>query len=122
MKSKHKIISAVVFSALFAFSTSLWAQVPDAKMEKKIEERVEKMKSKLNLSDAQVSQVKSIIEESKPQMIADKAKLEASPKADREALHSQMDRDRDATKNKIFAILTPAQQAKAGEFFKHHEK
>ena len=122
MKTKHKIISTLVFSALLAFSTSLSAQPTDAKMEKKIEHRIEKMKAKLNLTDAQVTQVKAIMEESKPQIIANKAKMEAAPKADRQALHDQMHKDRDATKGKIFAVLTPEQQLKAVKFFKHHEK
>jgi Spy/CpxP family protein refolding chaperone len=122
MKAKHKIISAVVFLALFAFSTNSWSQPSDAKMEKKIEERIEKMKVKLNLSEAQFTQVKSIMEQSKPQMLADKAKLEAAPKADRATLRDEMDKDRAATKGKIFAVLTTEQQSKAEEFFKHHEK
>ena len=122
MKTKHKIISTVVFSALLAFSTSVWAQAPDAKMEKKIEHRVEKMKAKLNLTDAQVTQVKAIMEESKPQMKANHDKMEAAPKEQRAALRDQIQKDKDATKGKIFAVLTPEQQVKAEKFFKHHEK
>ena len=122
MKTKHKIISAVVFSAMFVFSTSVWAQAPDAKMEKNIEHRIEKMKAKLNLTDAQVSQVKAIMESSKPQIKADYEKMKAAPKDQREAIHADLKKEKSAVKDKIFAVLTPEQQAKAGKFFKHHEK
>ncbi len=62
------------------------------------------------------------MDESKPQMKADHDKMEAAPKDQRAALRDQMHKDREDTKGKIFAVLTPEQQAKAEKFFKHHEK
>lgn len=122
MKIKNKITLIAAFLTLVTFSTSSWAQPTDAKMEEKIEHRIEKMKKKLNLTDAQVTQVKAIMEDSKPQIKTDHDKMEAAPKEQRAALREQMHKDRDAAKGKIFAVLTPEQQAKAEKFFKHHEK
>lgn len=122
MKTKNKILSVVAFSAMFAFSTYAWAQPSDAKMDKKIEHRIEKMKTKLNLTDAQVTQVKAIFEASKPQIKADFEKMKAAPKDQKEALRADLKKDKNAVKDKLFAVLTPEQQAKAEKFFKHHDK
>jgi Spy/CpxP family protein refolding chaperone len=122
MKAKHKIISAALFIALFIFSTNSWSQPSDAKIEKKIEHRVEKMKTKLNLTDAQVTQVKAILEASKPQILADYQKMKAAPKDQKKALRADLKKDKSEVKDKLFAVLTPDQQAKAEKFFKRHEK
>jgi Spy/CpxP family protein refolding chaperone len=122
MKTKNNITLIAAFVALVAFSTNSWAQPTDAKMEKKIEHRIEKMKSKLNLSDAQVVQVKTILEASKPQIKADIEKMKAAPKDQKDALRADLKKDKSAVKDKLFAILTPEQQVKAEKFFKSHEK
>ena len=122
MKTKNKFISAALFLALFAFSTNSWSQPSDAKIEKKIEHRIEKMKTKLNLTDAQVTQVKAILETSKPQIKADYEKMKAAPKDQRKALRADLKKDKSAIKDKLFAVLTPEQQAKAEKYFKRHEK
>jgi len=80
MKIKNKITLIAAFLTLVVFSTSSWAQPTDAKMEEKIEHRIEKMKKKLNLSDAQVTQIKTIMESSKAQIKADIEKMKAAPK------------------------------------------
>ncbi len=124
MKTRITLTVVAAFAALFSFSTMSFAQdtKTDAKIEKRIEHRVEKMKKKLNLSDAQVTQVKSIIEESKPQMKADWQKMKAAPKDQKEALRADLKKDRQAVKDKLFAVLTPEQQTKAEKFFKQHEE
>jgi len=121
MKTTNKITLIAAFAALFAFSTSTWAQPSDAKIEKKIEHRVEKMKKHLNLTDAQVSQVKAILEENKPLVIADHQKMKAATKDQKPALREQMKADRAAVKSKLFAVLTPDQQAKAQKFLDKHK-
>src|SRR5947208_187851 len=105
MKSKYKITLVAAFLALFAFSTYSWAQATDAKKEHHIEKRIEKMKAKLNLSDAQVAQVKTILEQSAPQMKADREKMKAAPKDQREAFRATLKQDRAATKEKLLAVL-----------------
>jgi Spy/CpxP family protein refolding chaperone len=122
MKTKNKITLIAAFIALVTFSTSSWAQATDAKMEKKIEHRVEKMKAKLNLSDAQVTQVKAILEAGSPQIKADKEKMKAAPKDQKDALRANLKKDKGAVKDQLFAVLTPEQQTKAEKFFKKHEK
>ena len=120
MKTRIKITLIAAFT-LLAFSTYSWAQPSDTKREKKIEHRIEKMKAKLNLTDAQVTQVKAIFEASKPQMKADFEKMKAAPKDQREALRADLKKDRDAIKEKIFAVLNPDQRAKAEKFMNRHE-
>ena len=110
------------FAAILAFSTYSFAQPPDAKMDKKIAHRIEKMQKKLNLSDAQVTQVKAIIEQSKPQIKADWQKMKAAPKDQREALREDLKKDKNAVKEKLLAILTPEQQVKAQKFFDRHRE
>src|SRR5579864_6455877 len=100
---KTKITLIAVFAALFAFSAHSFAQPPDAKMEKRIEHRIEKMKAKLNLSDAQVTQVKEILETSKPQIKADIEKMKAAPKDQKPALRADLKKDKQAVKDKLFA-------------------
>ena len=90
-------------------------------MEKRIEKRIEKMQKKLNLSDAQVSQAKAIIEQSKPQMKADFEKMKAAPKDQKSAIRAELKKDREATKEKLMAILTPEQRTKAEKFFDRHK-
>ena len=100
MKITNKLTIVAVFAAMFAISTTLFAQESnnDAKMEKKIAHRVEKMTKKLNLTDAQVTQVKAILEESKPQMKADWQKMKAAPKDQRQAIKADLKKDKDAVK------------------------
>ena len=122
MKTKNKITLIAAFAAIVAFSTSTMAQPSDAKIEKKIEHRVEKMKKHLNLSDAQVTQVKAILEENKPQMMSDFQKMKAATKDQKPALREQIQKDKDATKSKLFAVLTPDQQAKAQKYLDRHKE
>jgi hypothetical protein len=120
MKTRIKITLIAAFVALTAFTTSMWAQPSDAKIEKKIEHRVEKMKAKLNLSDAQVTQVKAIIEEAKPQIMADWQKMKAAPKDQKAALRANLQKDKDAAKEKLLSVLNPDQRAKAEKFLQRH--
>jgi Spy/CpxP family protein refolding chaperone len=121
MKTKYKITLIAAFAAFFAFSTTMWAQPSDAKIEKKIEHRVEKMKKHLNLTDAQVSQVKAILEESKPVILADHQKMKAATKDQKPALRQQIQADKELVKSKLFAVLTPDQQAKAQKYLDKHQ-
>ena len=91
-------------------------------MEEKIEHRVEKMKKKLNLTDAQVTQIKAIMESSKAQIKADIEKMKAAPKDQKEAFRTTLKNDKEAVKAKILAVLTPEQQVKAEKFLKRHEE
>ncbi|MDP4219430.1 MAG: Spy/CpxP family protein refolding chaperone [Bacteroidota bacterium] len=123
MNIRKKILTVAAFSTLVAFSTSIWAQAPndDGKKEHRIERRVEKMKEKLNLTDAQTTQVKAILEQARPQMKADIEKMKAAPKDQRLALREQMQKDRSETKDKLLAVLNPEQRTKAEKFMKRHE-
>jgi len=121
MNTRNKITLIAAFVAVAAFSTSMLAQPSDAKIDKKIEHRIEKMKTKLALSDAQVTQVKAILEEAKPQMKADWQKMKAAPKDQKEAVRADLKKDRDAVKVKLLAVLNPDQRAKAEKYFERHE-
>jgi Spy/CpxP family protein refolding chaperone len=124
MKSLYKKTLVAVCLALFAFATYSWAQAPanDAKKEKRMEHRIEKMKKKLNLSDAQVTQMKTIFAENAPQIKADHEKMKAAPKDQREPLRASLKNDRQAMKEKLLAVLTPDQRAKAEKFFNRHKE
>src|SRR6266498_649986 len=123
MKNKRLIIASVLSAFLLSLSAFAWAQSPekDAKFEKRIEHKIEKMQKKLNLSDAQVSRAKTIIEQSKPQLRADMEKMKDAPKDQKPALREQFKKDREATKEKLMAILTPEQRTKAERFMKKHD-
>ena len=123
MKIKRMFIAAFAAVLLISGAGYLRAENKDndGKFEKRIEHRIEKMKKKLNLTDAQVSQAKAIMEEAKPQMKADFQAMKAAPKDQKEAVRAQFKKDREQTKEKLLAILTPEQRTKAEKFFKKHE-
>jgi Spy/CpxP family protein refolding chaperone len=124
MKSTYKKTLVAICIALFAFATYSWAQAPanDAKKERRIEHCIEKMKKKLNLSDAQVTQIKTIFTENAPQIKADHEKIKAAPKDQREALRANLKNDKQAIKEKLLAVLTPDQRTKAEKFFNRHKE
>ena len=123
MKTKNNITLIAAFAAIAAFSTSSMAQPSDAKIEKRIEHRVEKMKKELGLTDPQTSQVKAILEENKPQIEAEFQKMKTANKDQKTAIHEQMQKDREGIQSKLLAVLNPEQQAKAEKYFaKQKEK
>jgi len=123
MKIKRLFLAATAATLLVSSSTFVLAKAADndGKFEKRIEHRIEKMKKKLNLTDQQVTQAKAIMEEAKPQMKADFKAMKDAPKDQKETLRAQFKKDREATKEKLMAILTPDQRTKAEKFFKKHE-
>ena len=122
MKTGNRFTLLAAFAALLAFSTYAFAQPSDAKIDRKIDHRVVKMTKKLNLSDAQVAQVKAIINDSKPQIKADWKKIKAVPDDQREPLRATLRADKSAMKEKLLAVLNPEQRAKAEKFIERHKK
>jgi len=122
MKTKNNITLIAAFAAIVAFSSSSQAQPSNAKIEEKIEHRVEKMKKELGLTEAQTTQVKAILEENKPQLEADFQKMKAASKDQKTAIREQLQKDREATNSKVLAVLNPEQQAKAEKYFNHQKE
>ena len=75
------------------------------------EHRLEMMQRRLNLSDGQTAQVKTIFEEGQTKMEALRANTSLAPQ-DR---HAQMEEMRKGMQAKIRGVLTPEQQTKLDE-------
>lgn len=107
MKSVLPIIAALVLIASVPAAAQHRGGDPE-----KHEQRIEKMKSELNLSDEQVEQIKAIHQEYR-------GKREAVvSKEDKEQLRALRDEERE----KIHAVLTPEQAAKAKELREEHRE
>lgn len=116
MKSTRKYILAVCALAIgFALPV---VRAEDAPAKPKHEgakggDRLATLKEKLALTDAQVAQIKPILEDEQTQMKALKEK--AGEKKDK---MDEMKKIRDGSKAKIEAILTPEQRTKFDEMAK----
>ncbi len=106
--------------ALFAFMTLGMFQATygqkSEKMDKKmnIEQRIDKMKKHLQLTDDQATKIKTILENTKAE-----AKRNRETYSDKEARQNAMHELRNQTRDKIKAVLTPDQLQK---FEKRQEK
>lgn len=106
----------VIFSvAMIAFGTFAMAQqnqmmrkMDPAQMEQKRTEKLQSMKSDLNLSDAQVAKIRTLQDEKMAMRKANEPKMQAERKAKMEGMKQK----RDEWNNEMRQILTPEQYAK----------
>ena len=137
MKLNRLLGTIIVGGALMTGSFVAGAQTREATAEqpthrdpaKMMQHRLDKMKSKLDLTDAQTAQIKAILEQNRTQMEAQHKQMQAQHQAgvrpdstQRAAFHAQMKANRDAVDAQIKAVLNPAQQAKWTEFEAKREK
>jgi Spy/CpxP family protein refolding chaperone len=112
--------AAVAASALLAVAATRTVVLAHENSEKgdKTQQRVEKMKAQLNLSDDQTRQVQQIFQEAHQQWQADQGK------ADKETMRARHEK----MNEQIKSILTPEQRQKFEQMQKehhghgHHEK
>lgn len=93
-------------AAAFASATPLLAEKHNKGQN--IEQRLEKMKKHLNLTDDQSAKIKTILESAKAE-----AESKKGTYTDKEARHNAKTALKQQTRDKIKAILTPEQQKKA---------
>lgn len=105
MKTTQKF--AILFSIALTVVLSTFATVEaqNGQRAEKAKARIEKLQSELNLSDAQVTSVKSILKENRSEM---KEARQNKDKAEMKDLAKE-------TQEKILAVLTSDQQAKFKE-------
>jgi Spy/CpxP family protein refolding chaperone len=105
MKTTQKF--AILFSILLTVVLSTFSSVEaqNGQRAEKAKARIEKLQSELNLSDAQVTSIKSILKENRSEM------KEARQNKDREEMKDLAKE----TKEKILTVLTSEQQAKFKE-------
>ena len=91
--------------------------------EKMMKKRIEQMKSALDLSDAQVTQIKEIHKQNEPIIKSDfKAMKSAAKDSDaRKSAHEKMRADMEQIQSQVKAVLTPDQQAKWQDFMAKHQ-
>ena len=120
MKSRKYILAVCALALGFAAPAIVRAEDSTAPAKKEHgapgEGRAAELKAKLNLTDAQVEQLKSILADEVTQLKALKDK-----DGDQESKRPEMQKIRQATRAKIEAILTPEQKAKFAEMRKDHE-
>ncbi len=81
--------------------------------EQRIEKRIEKMKKNLNISDAQATEIRTVLTNTKNQMQDRIAKMKSAPAADKAAMRNEIKSTRLSTHNEILRILSPEQRARA---------
>ena len=88
------------------------------------EKMIERMKDKLGLSDAQVTQIKAIYAKNEAQFKADRDAMKAAAdKSDaRKAAFQKMRADMEQVQAQVRPILTADQQAKWDQFKAKHER
>jgi Spy/CpxP family protein refolding chaperone len=111
---KAIIRTAVIFS-LLAIGISVFAHEGKGRANgKNIGKHIEKIKTELGLTEAQSAQIRSIIETSKAEMKADvEAMKNADTKDEKAAARAELKKDQQAMRERIMAVLTPEQRAKA---------
>lgn len=113
---KAIIRTALIFS-LMAIGVAVFAQdgPKGYGKGKNMEKHIEKMKTELGITDAQSAQIKSIVEASKAEIKADVEAMKNAPKEDKAAARAELRKDQLAMREKILAVMTPEQRAKAEE-------
>ena len=81
--------------------------------EQRIEKRIEHMKKNLNISDAQATEIRTVLANRKAEMQDRIAKMKSAPAADKAAMRNELKSTRLSTHNEILLILSPEQRAKA---------
>jgi Spy/CpxP family protein refolding chaperone len=118
MKNQLKIL---VLAAVIGISSITYADMQDnagknhekRTPEQRVEKRLERMKKNLNISDAQATQIRTVLMNKKNEMQDRVAKMKSAPAADKAALRSELKSARLSTHNEILSILTPEQRTKA---------
>jgi Spy/CpxP family protein refolding chaperone len=118
MKKLTMILLAVAVLAMAPLATFAH-DTPDQKIEK----RIEHMKAKLGLTDAQAAQIKTIYEQNAASMKADRDAVKAAEKGSeaQKSAEQKMRADRMQIESQILPILTPDQQTKLKEQIAKHE-
>ena len=118
MRNQLKIL---VLAAVIGIASITYADMQDHSgknhekltPEARIEKRLERMKKNLNISDAQATQIRTILTNTKNQMQERIAKMKSAPAEDKAALRNEFKSARLSTHNEILRILTPEQRTKA---------
>ncbi|WP_291726242.1 Spy/CpxP family protein refolding chaperone [Bernardetia sp.] len=114
---KTAIFFTLSLALFFAFSITTYAQRGEGKHGKHHEERLEKMKEELDLSDAQVEQIKALHEKKREEM----KKLRSEAKEENEERRAKMKAHHKEMKAEIDKILTPEQRKKAEALRAEHK-
>lgn len=116
MKNHLKTAALAVIALLtVAFASPIFAQKgnkPDG-----VEQRLERMKKNLNLTDTQAEEVRTILNKAREQ-----AQRERNTYSDKQARKNAMNALREETRNKIKALLTPEQLKKMQESAERRKK
>lgn len=118
MKEQIKLLllAAVIGISSISYADSGdWLAKDKQKMttEQRIEKRIERMKKNLNISDAQASEIRTILTNTKNQLQDRIEKMKSAPPSDKAAIRNELKSARLSTHNEILRILTPEQRAKA---------
>lgn len=116
---KTAIFSVLSLALFFVFSISAFAQQGEGRHRghHNHEERLEKMKEELGLSDAQVEQIKALHEKKKAEM----EKLREEAKEENKEHRAKMKAHRQEMKTEIDKILTDEQRKKAEALKEEHK-
>ncbi|MEO6939078.1 MAG: hypothetical protein ABI444_02920 [Candidatus Kapaibacterium sp.] len=83
--------------------------------EEKIQKRMEHLQKKLNLTDQQAAQMRTVLEQNAARLRADRDAVHAATDANRKAARMQLRTDQKAMRGQLKGVLTPEQLKKFKE-------
>lgn len=81
--------------------------------DERIDHRIEMMKKHLAISDAQATQIASVLHSEQNTLVADRQRLQNAKPEDKMQARTQLQQDRLNVKSQVIQQLTPEQRAKA---------
>jgi protein CpxP len=122
-KTKMAVKALIVCGSLLIGSLAVAHLADDHSPAKRMEKRVEHMKSALNLTDAQVAQVREIYKKNETTMQSDFDAMKSAAKDSdaKKSAHEKMRADMQQIQSQVKEVLTPDQQAKWQDFMAKHQ-
>ncbi|HYM20342.1 MAG TPA: hypothetical protein VEW28_04980 [Candidatus Kapabacteria bacterium] len=110
-------IAVAMTSAALAQPPTRWK---DLTADQKVDRRVEMMKKRLAISDAQAVQISNVLHQEQKTLATDREQVKSAPAEQKMLARTNLQKDRLAGKEKVLTALTPDQLAKAEEIRKRH--
>ena len=110
LKRAHRLIGialAAVLGVGIAFGVTSYAHAGNH-----IEKRIEHLKKIVQLTDAQAQQMRTIFDQNKEKLKADRQAVKNATDANKAAAKAQFKQDRELMQTQMMAVLTPDQQQK----------
>ncbi len=113
-------IGLIICTATGAVAQPAHTHWKDLTSDQRIDRRVEMMKRHLAITDAQATQIASVLHQEQQTLATDRQNVKEATQAQKMLARTQLQKDRLDVKSKVLQNLTPDQLAKAEELRKRH--